>query len=375
MSGGGDRLLARMSRHAALRVDDGDLPHVLQRVGRDELRERVRRRDATLQQLESALPIPGIDERLRGNGARAGFGPGDDRSHGEPVGLHGHAELARLRVACDDRVGVRERIGDRGGREGKQERKEQDDVAHGVTSASALRARRLRSRSWRRAPRTSTGRPPNLFRTVGQGTWTLTVSSRTSMPSRAGSRRRCRRPPWSRGPAPGLFSGFPSMSWRYASICSGVRVGWTVGRLHRGRRPPLHPVLAGGLHPARDERERFRTARRAVLAPRESRRSRGTNGQHRVSWGTLLHRRWAVGGGRSAVGGGRWVRCRSDRRWALGAGGGASPATRQSHATNSACRASCIDGNGSQSACRHASSPRSSSLSCWFLLVRPARRR
>ena len=37
----------------------------------------------------------------------------------------------------------------------------------------------------------------------------LTVSSRTSMPSRAGSRRRCRRPPSSRGPAPDFSQASP----------------------------------------------------------------------------------------------------------------------------------------------------------------------
>ena len=85
---------ARVRRHAALRVDDGDLPHVLLRVGRDELRERIGRRDAALQQLEPARAVAGINERLRGDRAYARLGPRDDGSDREPVRLDGHAELA-----------------------------------------------------------------------------------------------------------------------------------------------------------------------------------------------------------------------------------------------------------------------------------------
>jgi hypothetical protein len=85
VSRGGDGLLAGVRGDAALGVDDRDLADVLLRVGGDELRERIGCRDAMPQQLEPALPVAGINERLRGNRAYAGLGPRDDGADREPV--------------------------------------------------------------------------------------------------------------------------------------------------------------------------------------------------------------------------------------------------------------------------------------------------
>ena len=119
LAGRRDRRGARVRRHPTLRVDHRDLPAGALLVGLHELIECLRRAHAPAHQRQPARAVPGIDERLRGDGADAGLGPRHDGSDREPVRLHGHAHLAGGRVARDDGVGVHERVGKARSREGE----------------------------------------------------------------------------------------------------------------------------------------------------------------------------------------------------------------------------------------------------------------
>ena len=114
----GNRRGAGVGRHATLPVDHRDLPAGALLVGFHQPIECLRRAHALAHQGQPARPVPGIDKRLRGNGADTGLGPRHDGPDGEPVRLHRHAHLAGGRVARDDGVGVDERVGEARAREG-----------------------------------------------------------------------------------------------------------------------------------------------------------------------------------------------------------------------------------------------------------------
>ncbi len=84
------------------RVEHRDLAHVLQRVGGQQLAECLRRTHALGEPVECVRPVGGLDHRLRGDGADPGARPRAQRADTEPVRLHGHAELAGLRIEGHD---------------------------------------------------------------------------------------------------------------------------------------------------------------------------------------------------------------------------------------------------------------------------------
>jgi len=128
--GAGDAAGAGVGGHPPLAVDEGDLPHRLGRIGRQQRPEGVGSRQAGAHQLQAPRAVGRLHERLGGHGAHARLGPGDDGAHAEPVRLDGHAHLAGARVAGDDGVGVRQRAGGRRRRrspEGESERPDEAD--------------------------------------------------------------------------------------------------------------------------------------------------------------------------------------------------------------------------------------------------------
>ena len=86
----------------AARVDHRDLAHVLQRVGGEQLAERLLRADRRRQPVERVRAVGGLDHRLRGHRADARARPDAQRADREPVRLHGRAELAGLRIVGHD---------------------------------------------------------------------------------------------------------------------------------------------------------------------------------------------------------------------------------------------------------------------------------
>jgi hypothetical protein len=113
VTGGLDGLLAGVHRHHALRIDEGDLAHFGMRVSRHQRAERLLGGSARAHQLQTEGAVGGLDEGLGGDGADAGFGPGDNGADAEPVGLHRDAELTGGGIASHDRVGVHRPLGGR----------------------------------------------------------------------------------------------------------------------------------------------------------------------------------------------------------------------------------------------------------------------
>jgi hypothetical protein len=62
-------------RRRAVRVDEGDLPHLASLVGREKLVERLARVTALREQREAARTVAALRERLGGDGADPGLGP------------------------------------------------------------------------------------------------------------------------------------------------------------------------------------------------------------------------------------------------------------------------------------------------------------
>ena len=86
----------------AARVDHRDLAHGGQRVGGEQLAERLLRADALGEPVERVRAVRGLDDRLRRHRADAGPRPRAQRADGEPVRLDGDAELAGRRVEGHD---------------------------------------------------------------------------------------------------------------------------------------------------------------------------------------------------------------------------------------------------------------------------------
>ena len=97
-----DAVLAGVRGDAAARVDDGDLAHRGERVGGQQLAERLLGADVVGEPVERVRPVGGLDDGLGGHGADPGARPRAQRTDAEPVRLHGHAELAGRRVEGHD---------------------------------------------------------------------------------------------------------------------------------------------------------------------------------------------------------------------------------------------------------------------------------
>ena len=85
---------------AAADVDHRDLAHVRERVGGEQLAERLLRADVLGEAVERVRAVRGLDDRLRRHGADPGARPRAQRADREPVRLHGDAELAGRGVAA-----------------------------------------------------------------------------------------------------------------------------------------------------------------------------------------------------------------------------------------------------------------------------------
>ena len=76
-------------------------------VAGEQLGERrSRRARPAASRVEQPWAVGRLGDRLRGDRADARARPRDDRADGEPVRLHGDADLPAARVARDDRVGA-----------------------------------------------------------------------------------------------------------------------------------------------------------------------------------------------------------------------------------------------------------------------------
>ena len=104
MAGLRDAVGARVHGDAAARVHDADLAHGDERVAGQHAAQRRLGVRAVREPVEGVRAVRGLDHGLRGDGADARARPRAQRADGEPVRLDRGAELAGLRVQCDDRV-------------------------------------------------------------------------------------------------------------------------------------------------------------------------------------------------------------------------------------------------------------------------------
>ncbi len=86
----------------AVDVDHRHLAHVGQRVGGEQLAERLLGVDALGEAVERVRAVGRLDHRLRRHRADPGARPGAQRADGEPVRLHGDTELAGRRIERND---------------------------------------------------------------------------------------------------------------------------------------------------------------------------------------------------------------------------------------------------------------------------------
>jgi len=91
-------------RRRPARVEERDLAQVLELVGLPQRVERSLRGFARGEQLEPAVAVAPVGERLRRHGAGARARPRDGGPRVERLRLNGDAQLAALRVTGDDRV-------------------------------------------------------------------------------------------------------------------------------------------------------------------------------------------------------------------------------------------------------------------------------
>ena len=89
-----DAFRSRMRRNIPMDVDHRHLPDVPARIGGEQTFERLLRTLARAHQIKAEGSVCGVHKRLRCDRSDARLGPGDKRSHREPVGLHRHAHLS-----------------------------------------------------------------------------------------------------------------------------------------------------------------------------------------------------------------------------------------------------------------------------------------
>ncbi len=104
VAGLGDAQLAGVRGGAAECIDDADLTDRFLRVGAHEAGEGVLGSTPDPQQLERERAVAALGERLGRDRADRRRRPGHGVAHRERARLDGDAELARVRIARDDRV-------------------------------------------------------------------------------------------------------------------------------------------------------------------------------------------------------------------------------------------------------------------------------
>ena len=83
-------------------VEHRDLPDRGERIGGQQLAERLLGRYALGEPVERVRAVGGLDDGLRGHRADPGPRPRAQRTDGEPVRLDRDAEFARLRIEGHD---------------------------------------------------------------------------------------------------------------------------------------------------------------------------------------------------------------------------------------------------------------------------------
>ena len=100
-----DALRADVDGHASLGVEDRDLPVITVVVGGNQLGQRLLGALAAAQELEPEWPVGQLRVRLGRDDPDAGLAPGHHGAGVEGPRLDSDSELARGRVAADDRIG------------------------------------------------------------------------------------------------------------------------------------------------------------------------------------------------------------------------------------------------------------------------------
>jgi hypothetical protein len=102
-----------MRSDATARIDHRDLTHIASAILREQILQRVWSGCAASHQVEPALAVARIDERLRRHRSDAGFRPGHHGADVEPMRLHRDAELTGRRISRHDRIRMNRPRGDR----------------------------------------------------------------------------------------------------------------------------------------------------------------------------------------------------------------------------------------------------------------------
>jgi len=105
MTGVGNAVGTGVRRGSPVCGEDRDLANRLVGIRRDERGERLLGRLPGLEQLEAERAVAPLGVRLRRDDADPRSRPEDAGAAGERARLDGGAELPRLRMAGDDRVG------------------------------------------------------------------------------------------------------------------------------------------------------------------------------------------------------------------------------------------------------------------------------
>lgn len=74
-------------------------------VAGDQFPPHIFRRKTRAEQIECARPVCRVRERLRRDSADAGAYPWHDRADAQEFGFDCDADLAKVRIGCDDRKG------------------------------------------------------------------------------------------------------------------------------------------------------------------------------------------------------------------------------------------------------------------------------
>jgi hypothetical protein len=98
----GDAVLAGVDADLAAHVDDRDLADIGERVGGEQLAERLLGADVLGQAVERVRTVGGLDHGLRRDRPDARARPRAQRTDGEPVRLDANAHFARLRIEGHD---------------------------------------------------------------------------------------------------------------------------------------------------------------------------------------------------------------------------------------------------------------------------------
>ena len=106
----GDAPLTGVRRNAPERIHHRDLAAFCFLVREHENAQRAPGGGSAAHQLQPTRPVRHFGVCLRRDGSDAGFCPRHDRSDGKEMRLHRNAELTRLGIARNDRIGHPARI-------------------------------------------------------------------------------------------------------------------------------------------------------------------------------------------------------------------------------------------------------------------------